>query len=108
MLKKIKEYNAYYSKVSTTPTISEGSVSQDDGSGEKGHSRKSMDITYREVNSRLILEGVLKVYWGVDSSIRLKEFDDKRIIAAKKLEAAAAKSRREERDRKAMSLGQCF
>ena len=107
MLKKIKEYNAYYSKVSTTPTISEGSVSQDDAGGEKA-SRKSMDITYREVNSRLILEGVLKVYWGVDSSIRLKEFDDKRIIAAKKLEAAAAKSRREERDRKAMSLGQCF
>ena len=47
---------------------------------------------------------IYQVYWGVDSSIRLKEFDDKRIIAAKKLEAAAAKSRREDRDRKAMSL----
>ena len=61
LLKKIKEYNAYYSKVSTTPTISEGSVSQDEQNGERVSSKKSMDITYREVNSRLILEGVLKV-----------------------------------------------
>lgn len=33
----------------------------------------------REVNGRLILEGVLRLYWGVHSAIQLKEDDDQRL-----------------------------
>ena len=33
----------------------------------------------REVNGRLILEGIIKVYWGTEASVRLKEFDDTRL-----------------------------
>jgi hypothetical protein len=33
------------------------------------------------VNGRLVLEGVLRICWGVEHSIRIKEFDDKRLIA---------------------------
>jgi len=36
-------------------------------------------IKSREVNGRLILEGVLKLYWGIHSSIQLKEDDDQRL-----------------------------
>lgn len=65
---KVKEYNRYYVNSPRCGLVS------------------------REVNSRLVLEGVLKVYWGVDSSIRLKEFDDNRPFT-------------KDRDRKALSLG---
>ena len=34
-----------------------------------------------QVNGRLVLEGVLRICWGVEHSIRIKEFDDKRLIA---------------------------
>jgi len=34
-----------------------------------------------EVNGRFVLEGVLRIYWGVQRSIRVKEFEDKRVIA---------------------------
>ena len=57
--KKIREYNVYH--------------------GEKDGAR--LGITHREVNGRLVMEGVLRVYWGVDHSIRLREYDDKRVIA---------------------------
>jgi len=30
------------------------------------------------------MEGVLRVHWGVRDSIRLKEYDDKRVIVRKK------------------------
>lgn len=36
-------------------------------------------IKSREVNGRLILEGVLRLYWGVHSAIQLKEDDDQRL-----------------------------
>jgi len=36
-------------------------------------------VKSREVNGRLILEGVLKLYWGIHSSIQLKEDDDQRL-----------------------------
>ena len=34
-----------------------------------------------QVNGRLVLEGVLRICWGVEHSIRIKEFDDKRLIS---------------------------
>ncbi len=72
----------------------------------------------RQVNGRLILDGVLRVCWGIENSIRLKEFDDKRVIAATTTTTTAttrtaARSRntpgaaaaaRAERDRKCKSM----
>ena len=36
-------------------------------------------VKSREVNGRLVLEGVLKLYWGLHSAIQLKEEDDQRL-----------------------------
>lgn len=41
---------------------------------------KSHEIRSREVNGRLILEGALRVYWGVQNMIHLKEDDDQRTV----------------------------
>ncbi|KAG7213213.1 hypothetical protein KM043_002524 [Ampulex compressa] len=41
---------------------------------------KSGGIRSREVNGRLILEGALRIYWGVRSVIHLKEDDDQRTV----------------------------
>eukprot|EP00095_Tigriopus_kingsejongensis_P002742 maker-scaffold138_size318692-snap-gene-0.7 protein:Tk02742 transcript:maker-scaffold138_size318692-snap-gene-0.7-mRNA-1 annotation:"ras association domain-containing protein 2" len=62
LFRQLRDYNAFFTR------------KPESGGGK-------MDVSHREVNSRLILEGVLRVYWGVDSSIMLKEFDDQRIIA---------------------------
>ncbi len=71
------------------------------------------------MNGRLILDGVLRVCWGIENSIRLKEFDDKRVIAAtttttkaatrtaarpRKTPGAASAAARAERDRKCRSM----
>ena len=37
-------------------------------------------LTVRQVNGRLVLEGVLRIYWGTDHSIRLKQYEDNRVI----------------------------
>lgn len=39
-----------------------------------------MEIRSREVNNRLVLEGALRVYWGVHGVIHLKEDDDQRTV----------------------------
>lgn len=41
---------------------------------------KSHEIRGREVNGRIILEGALRVYWGVQNMIHLKEDDDQRTV----------------------------
>lgn len=41
---------------------------------------KSHEIRSREVNDRLVLEGALRVYWGVQGIIHLKEDDDQRTV----------------------------
>lgn len=41
---------------------------------------RSHEIRSREVNGRLILEGALRVYWGVQGVIHLKEDDDQRTV----------------------------
>lgn len=41
---------------------------------------KSHEIRSREVNGRLVLEGALRVYWGVQGVIHLKEDDDQRTV----------------------------
>ena len=53
--RRLDEYNAYYT---------DNAKSQ---------------VSWREVNGRFILEGIIKVYWGTEASVRLKEFDDTRL-----------------------------
>uniref|UniRef100_A0A1A9W835 LIM zinc-binding domain-containing protein n=1 Tax=Glossina brevipalpis TaxID=37001 RepID=A0A1A9W835_9MUSC len=48
------------------------------------YDNKSMEIRSREVNNRLILEGALRVYWGVQGVIHLKEDDDQRTFVVRK------------------------
>ncbi|KAK8750806.1 hypothetical protein OTU49_015009 [Cherax quadricarinatus] len=56
---KLKAYNQYYE-------------------GKPG------ELKSREANGRMILEGVLKIYWGVRNVIHLKEEDDQRTIAVRR------------------------
>ncbi len=44
-------------------------------------------VKSREVNGRLVLEGVLRLYWGVHSAIQLKEDDDQRLPTNLELKA---------------------
>lgn len=44
------------------------------------HNSKSAEIRSREVNGRLVLEGALRIYWGVQGIIHLKEDDDQRTV----------------------------
>ena len=69
---KLDEYNNYYNKVTKN------------------------QISSREVNGRFVLEGIIKVYWGTEASVRLKEFDDTRVININN------------RNRKAISVGPDF
>jgi Ras association domain-containing protein 2/4 len=41
---------------------------------------KTNQIRSREVNGRFVLEGALKIYWGVQRVIQLKEDDDQRTV----------------------------
>ncbi|XP_054258898.1 ras association domain-containing protein 2 [Macrosteles quadrilineatus] len=41
---------------------------------------KSSEIRSREVNGRLVLEGALRIHWGVIGVIHLKEDDDQRTV----------------------------
>lgn len=41
---------------------------------------KSGEIRCREVNGRLVLEGALRIHWGVSGVIHLKEDDDQRTV----------------------------
>ncbi|XP_045598504.1 uncharacterized protein Rassf isoform X2 [Procambarus clarkii] len=60
---KLKAYNQYYE-------------------GKPG------ELKSREANGRMILEGVLKIYWGVRNVIHLKEEDDQRTIAVRRRSTA--------------------
>ncbi|KAH8273190.1 hypothetical protein KR018_012318 [Drosophila ironensis] len=48
------------------------------------YDNKSLEIRSREVNNRLVLEGALRVYWGVQGVIHLKEDDDQRTFIVRK------------------------
>lgn len=41
---------------------------------------KSLEVKSREVNGRLVLEGALRIYWGIQGVIHLKEDDDQRTV----------------------------
>jgi Ras association domain-containing protein 2/4 len=44
------------------------------------YNNKSLEVKSREVNGRLILEGALRIYWGIQGVIHLKEDDDQRTV----------------------------
>ena len=69
---KLDDYNSYYKNVTKN------------------------QISSREVNGRFVFEGIMKVYWGTEASVRLKEYDDTRVININN------------RNRKAMSVGPDF
>lgn len=41
---------------------------------------KSLEVKAREVNGRIVLEGALRIYWGIQGVIHLKEDDDQRTV----------------------------
>jgi len=41
---------------------------------------KSLEVKSREVNGRVVLEGALRIYWGIQGVIHLKEDDDQRTV----------------------------
>lgn len=43
-------------------------------------SNKSLEVKSREVNGRIVLEGALRIYWGIQGMIHLKEDDDQRTV----------------------------
>lgn len=44
------------------------------------YNNKSLEMKAREVNGRVILEGALRIYWGIQGVIHLKEDDDQRFV----------------------------
>ncbi|XP_017849809.1 cell wall protein DAN4 [Drosophila busckii] len=54
------------------------------------YDNKSLEIRSREVNNRLILEGPLRVFWGVQGVIHLKEDDDQRTFVVRKRNSCRA------------------
>ncbi|XP_037732139.1 uncharacterized protein LOC119563017 [Drosophila subpulchrella] len=56
------------------------------------YDNKSLEIRSREVNNRLVLEGALRVYWGVQGMIHLKEDDDQRILVRKRNSCRVSKA----------------
>ncbi|KAF7994538.1 hypothetical protein HCN44_004010 [Aphidius gifuensis] len=59
---------------------------------------KSGGIRSREVNGRLILEGALRIYWGVRGVIHLKEDDDQRTVVTARNRNSCRRSVSEEED----------
>ncbi|XP_037083765.1 ras association domain-containing protein 4-like [Pollicipes pollicipes] len=51
----------------------------------KYHESSRTQIHSRERNGRLILDGVLKLYWGVNKLLQFKEDDDQRPIVRKRM-----------------------
>ncbi|XP_058128110.1 uncharacterized protein LOC131290380 [Anopheles ziemanni] len=62
------------------PTVPRGHLETKLRCYNQFHNSRSMEIRSREVNGRLVLEGALRIYWGVQGMIHLKEDDDQRTV----------------------------
>uniref|UniRef100_A0A182INJ1 Uncharacterized protein n=1 Tax=Anopheles atroparvus TaxID=41427 RepID=A0A182INJ1_ANOAO len=62
------------------PTVPRGHLESKLRTYNQFHNSRSMEIRSREVNGRLVLEGALRIYWGVQGMIHLKEDDDQRTV----------------------------
>ncbi|KAB0800663.1 hypothetical protein PPYR_06402 [Photinus pyralis] len=67
-------------KVGNGPTIPRSHVEDKLKNYNQYFDGKSGEIRSREVNGRLILEGALRVHWGIQGVIHLKEDDDQRTV----------------------------
>lgn len=79
MLRKIQEYNTY---LETSDCARLGISYREVRKSPKHNCSCTTKFNpVVKVNGRLVLEGVLRVFWGVAHSIRLREYDDQRPIA---------------------------
>lgn len=62
------------------PAVPRGHLESKLKSFNQFYNNKSQEIRSREVNGRLVLEGALRIYWGVQGIIHLKEDDDQRTV----------------------------
>jgi Ras association domain-containing protein 2/4 len=44
------------------------------------YNSQSLEVKSRDVNGRVVLEGALRIYWGIQGVIHLKEDDDQRTV----------------------------
>lgn len=83
---RVESHKNFGQKNNTTPNRANGNSLPRDHLESKlkvynqYYDNRSMEIRSREVNNRLILEGPLRVYWGVEGVIHLKEDDDQRTV----------------------------
>ena len=68
----MKEFNQHYK---------DRPKSQVYGKKESYCNLPRLQVSSREVNGRLVLEGVLTIYWGTETTVRLAETADNRVIA---------------------------
>lgn len=67
-------------KSSPGPVIPRHQIENKLNTYNKFYDSKSMEVKAREVNGRLVLEGALRIYWGIQGVIHLKEDDDQRVV----------------------------
>lgn len=67
-------------KMGNGPTIPRNHVESKLKAYNQYFDGKSGEIRSREVNGRLVLEGSLRIHWGVQGVIHLKENDDQRTV----------------------------
>lgn len=67
-------------KSSPGPTIPRNQIEAKLKTYNQFYDSKSLEVKSREVNGRLVLEGALRIYWGIQGVIHLKEDDDQRTV----------------------------
>lgn len=84
---RVESHKSFGAKGSTPRTLSGGQMPYGRDIIEtklkqfnQSFDNKSHEVRSREVNGRFVLEGCLKVYWGVQNMIHLKEDDDQRTV----------------------------
>lgn len=67
-------------KVSNGPVIPRSHIDTKLKTYNQFFDSKSLEVRSREVNGRVVLEGALRIYWGIQGVIHLKEEDDQRTV----------------------------
>lgn len=75
-----KEANATQPKNLPGPNIQLSHIENKLKTYNDHFSSKSLEVKSREVNGRVVLEGALRIYWGIQGMIHLKEDDDQRTV----------------------------
>lgn len=75
-----KEVNATIVKIAPGPNIQKNQIESKLKTYNQFFSNNSLEVKSREVNGRIVLEGALRIYWGIQGMIHLKEDDDQRTV----------------------------